>query len=320
MASPARQTHLLARSAGLLTEQILTKTVLLAGAGSVGSYLAELLVRSGVTRLTLIDPDTVAAENLGRSNFEARDLGQPKVESLARRLTAVNPDVELQLHASRLEDLGGPRLHQLVQDADVVVGAVDSNRASSLLCRFAYWNGVPSLHLGIWARGSGGEVVISAPPGPCYLCATAMRHAVEDVAPGTLPAQNYGLGRAVAVNALVTDVQHVTSAGAKLALGLLSDEPELPARRLVDAALDAGWTFLVLGNDPQFWAFPQLLAGVPGQLAFQSVWTGAERNSDCSVCGPDDTRVDPASVSTTGLSTAALAALDRDGLEQEQLS
>ena len=55
------------------------------GCGSVGSTIADLLVRSGVRALTLVDPDTVSPENLSRSVYATSDVGQPKAKALARR-------------------------------------------------------------------------------------------------------------------------------------------------------------------------------------------------------------------------------------------
>ena len=67
-ASPdALHRALLARGAGLLSESLRERTVLVAGLGSVGSYLAEQLVRSGVGALALLDPERVEAANLSRS-------------------------------------------------------------------------------------------------------------------------------------------------------------------------------------------------------------------------------------------------------------
>jgi tRNA A37 threonylcarbamoyladenosine dehydratase len=53
--------------------------VLIAGCGSVGSYVAEHFVRSGIGEITLLDPDQVDYSNLSRANFKATDVGRPKV-------------------------------------------------------------------------------------------------------------------------------------------------------------------------------------------------------------------------------------------------
>lgn len=70
--------------------------VILFGVGGVGSWCAEALVRSGVSHLTLVDPDVVAASNLNRQlQATPETLGQPKVETLAERLRAIWPGVDV---------------------------------------------------------------------------------------------------------------------------------------------------------------------------------------------------------------------------------
>lgn len=64
------------------------------GCGSVGSTVAELLVRLGLTKISLYDFDTVSAHNLANQMFINEDIGQPKVTALAKMLEAINPDVK----------------------------------------------------------------------------------------------------------------------------------------------------------------------------------------------------------------------------------
>lgn len=63
------------------------------GCGSVGSTVAENLVRMGVTNLTLWDFDYVEAHNIVNQMFTARQIGQPKVEALRDLLLDINPDL-----------------------------------------------------------------------------------------------------------------------------------------------------------------------------------------------------------------------------------
>lgn len=63
------------------------------GCGSVGSTVAENLVRCGVTNLTLWDFDYVEAHNIVNQMFRQKDIGKLKVEALADILTEINPEV-----------------------------------------------------------------------------------------------------------------------------------------------------------------------------------------------------------------------------------
>ncbi len=63
------------------------------GCGSVGSTVAENLVRCGVKNLTLWDFDFVEARNIANQMFRQKDIGKPKVEALAELLQEINPDI-----------------------------------------------------------------------------------------------------------------------------------------------------------------------------------------------------------------------------------
>ena len=62
------------------------------GCGSVGSSLAELLVRCGLTKLTLWDFDYVEPHNISNQMFRFKDIGKPKVEALKDILVEINPE------------------------------------------------------------------------------------------------------------------------------------------------------------------------------------------------------------------------------------
>ena len=63
------------------------------GCGSVGSTVAENLVRMGITNLTIWDMDVVEAHNLANQMFRQKDIGKPKVDAVAEILAEINPDI-----------------------------------------------------------------------------------------------------------------------------------------------------------------------------------------------------------------------------------
>lgn len=88
------------RTAILLTEaelaRVTQKHVFIAGLGGVGSYVAEILGRVGVQRLTILDHDVVVPSNLNRQLVALNStLGQKKADVMAQRLRDINPQVEL---------------------------------------------------------------------------------------------------------------------------------------------------------------------------------------------------------------------------------
>lgn len=107
------------------------------GCGGTGASFAEMLVRTGATRLTLIDGDCINESNLNRVfSFFPSDCGKPKVEVLKNRLESIRPDglrIEvLKDRFRRREDileeyLIGQQVRDAVCDADVVFIGTDTN-------------------------------------------------------------------------------------------------------------------------------------------------------------------------------------------------
>ena len=62
------------------------------GCGSVGSTVAELLIRLGITNISLYDFDTVSSHNIANQMFINADIGRPKVDALRDLLLAINPE------------------------------------------------------------------------------------------------------------------------------------------------------------------------------------------------------------------------------------
>ncbi len=71
------------------------------GCGSVGSTIAELLARFGLTKLTLYDFDTVEPHNLANQMFRQEHVGMSKVEALSSMLAEINPEIGSGLRTAR---------------------------------------------------------------------------------------------------------------------------------------------------------------------------------------------------------------------------
>lgn len=80
-------------------EKLQQSRVAIFGIGGVGGYVAEALARSGVGTFDLIDNDTVALTNLNRQIIATHaTLGQPKVQVMAERIHAINPEAIVHVH------------------------------------------------------------------------------------------------------------------------------------------------------------------------------------------------------------------------------
>ena len=107
------------------------------GCGGIGSIVTELLARSGVRRLTLIDPDVVEASNLNRflGAYDRDALSfRYKVDVMRRQAIWVNPRIQVTTLAN---SACTQESVNLLKQADVVFGCVDSEGRRLVLNRLA---------------------------------------------------------------------------------------------------------------------------------------------------------------------------------------
>lgn len=106
--------------------------VILFGAGGVGGWCAEALVRSGVKHLTIVDFDVVNPSNINRQVVATRDnIGAPKVKELQKRLLAINPDAEITTINQRYSAQTAETFD--FNSYDYVLDAIDSVKDKALL-------------------------------------------------------------------------------------------------------------------------------------------------------------------------------------------
>lgn len=101
------------------------KNVIIFGVGGVGSWCAEMLVRSGIGRITIVDSDKVAATNINRQLMATtKTVGQMKVGVLKQRLIEINPlaDVKALVATYNPETAASFRL----ESYDYIIDAIDS--------------------------------------------------------------------------------------------------------------------------------------------------------------------------------------------------
>jgi tRNA A37 threonylcarbamoyladenosine dehydratase len=79
--------------------------ILVVGLGGVGAYAAEMLCRSGVGKLTIVDGDKIHATNRNRQLIALSSLeGLPKAATMGQRLLDINPELELTVYDEYLKD------------------------------------------------------------------------------------------------------------------------------------------------------------------------------------------------------------------------
>ena len=277
---------LMARSKGLLTDRLRRSHVLVAGCGSVGSYVAEQFVRAGVGRITLLDPDDVSAANLSRANFTAADIGRLKVHALAERLLSINPGLDVVLEPSDLRALDATALEALFADLDLAVSALDDRRAQLTINQWAYWHDVPAVYLGLFAGAKSGEACVVRRPHACFACATRFRALLERDEQGSA---DYGTGRLTAEVALAADIHSVAAIGVRLGLSSLAGDCGTPLAAYADtAAAEHSYALFAAADDVPI--VREVVGDVPAQFSHRSIWLTATSDAACNVCGetPDE--------------------------------
>ena len=153
---------------GLVGQQrIRASRVLLIGAGGLGAPAALYLAAAGVGTIGLIDDDEVDVSNLQRQVIHATAaVGRPKVDSAAEAIRALNPDVEVVAHRTRLT---ADNAQDLLGGWDVVIDGTDNFPTRYLVNDAAVMLGLPLVHGAV--LGFNGQVgVFDARRGPCYRC------------------------------------------------------------------------------------------------------------------------------------------------------
>src|SRR5713101_4020861 len=86
-------------------ERLRDKHLAIIGCGSGGSALALMAARSGIGKLTLVDPETLALENVGRHMLLRSDGGKSKAKALKRLVKDINPRAEVHAIVDKFKGL-----------------------------------------------------------------------------------------------------------------------------------------------------------------------------------------------------------------------
>jgi molybdopterin/thiamine biosynthesis adenylyltransferase/rhodanese-related sulfurtransferase len=162
------QRHLLLPEVGEKGQQkLLESKVLLLGAGGLGSPAALYLAAAGIGTIGIVDMDVVDESNLQRQILHNLDrIGERKVDSAKKSLTAINPDVDVVTYDVRL---GADNVVDMIRDYDVIVDGTDNFPTRYLVNDASLLTKVPVVHGSIF-RFEGQATVFAPYQGPCYRC------------------------------------------------------------------------------------------------------------------------------------------------------
>ncbi len=162
------QRHLLVTEVGEEGQlKLLDSKVLLLGAGGLGSPAALYLAAAGVGTIGIIDMDVVDESNLQRQILHNMDrIGERKVDSAKKTLTALNPDVNVVTYDVRL---GADNILEIIDGYDVIVDGTDNFPTRYLVNDASLIKRIPVVHGSIF-RFEGQATVFKPYDGPCYRC------------------------------------------------------------------------------------------------------------------------------------------------------
>lgn len=166
-------------------ERVLASHALVIGAGGLGSPVALYLGSAGVGRITLVDHDVVDLTNLQRQVAHTTDrVGQPKVESAAQAVRAINPGVEVTCLQQRADTA---LLDEWMPQATVVLDCSDNYATRHAVNAACIRHGKP-LVAGAVIRFDGQVMVFDPrdPASPCYACMFTPEAEFEEVQCSTM--------------------------------------------------------------------------------------------------------------------------------------
>jgi adenylyltransferase/sulfurtransferase len=160
--------HLIMPEVGMAgQERLKAASVLLIGAGGLGSPLGLYLAAAGVGRIGLVDFDVVDFSNLQRQVLHGTDdVGRPKLHSARDRLRAINPEVRLDLYETHITSANA---FELVRPYDIVIDGTDNFPTRYLVNDACVLLKKPNVYGSIF-RFDGQASVFHPPAGPCYRC------------------------------------------------------------------------------------------------------------------------------------------------------
>lgn len=126
------------------TEKLFASKIIVFGIGGVGGAVAEMLVRSGIQNLTVVDFDTVDKTNINRQLVaNINNIGNLKVEEFKKKMQIISPSAKIKIYSEKLSEESIEKFN--LNEYDYIIDCIDDLKAKKALIKFATINKIPIL-------------------------------------------------------------------------------------------------------------------------------------------------------------------------------
>jgi molybdopterin-synthase adenylyltransferase len=141
--------------------------VFIAGAGGLGCPISIYLAAAGIGKISIVDKDVVSLSNLNRQILHwEKDLYRKKASSAEEKLIEINHDIDVRAESLTITN---ENVFELVEDADLIIDAMDNYPARYLLNKTAIEKDIPFIHGAI--NGFHGQAMTVVPgKSACLRC------------------------------------------------------------------------------------------------------------------------------------------------------
>jgi molybdopterin/thiamine biosynthesis adenylyltransferase len=270
--------------------------VVIFGGGTGGSKIAAELVRGGVGKITICDPDRLEYANVSRHEGDLLDVGKPKTQLVAERIYKINPAIHIEAYPENIFERPLNQVEEIFRGKDLVVAATDKTAVQLQVNEFAHRLNIPAVFGGCYEEARGGEVLFTLPEKnrPCLAC---LRSGLKQ------PLTNRNIDYSTAASSedykgepgLHAAIDFITSVEILVCMGILLRKIE--TSQLSKFIMNSPSNFILIGGALalDFYRFRK-----PFDIFFQPL-SGPRKN--CPVCGNYDAALkeesDPYPVTST---------------------
>ena len=116
-------------------KKIINSKVLIIGAGGLGCPIADLLARSGVGKIGIMDYDKVSLSNIHRQTlYNSKDVNKLKVDIVKKRINLINKYIKVNIYNRKASE---KNLHKVINKYDIIVDGSDNFKTKFLLNKYS---------------------------------------------------------------------------------------------------------------------------------------------------------------------------------------